>query len=133
MRILQGHTGPVRCVAYDPGGELLASGGDDHSVRLWDIAKGAEKKTLGEHTDWGKQISTLRHHDDWVRSLAVAPNGVLAASCADDAIVALWSLPRGKLQRQLTSHSAAVGQVAFCPDGNTLLSVSWDGTARLWD
>ena len=35
MRILQGHTGGVRALAYHPEGKLLASGGEDGCVVLW--------------------------------------------------------------------------------------------------
>jgi WD40 repeat protein len=32
-----GHTGPVRCVAVSPDGALLATGGDDYTVRVWSL------------------------------------------------------------------------------------------------
>ena len=44
MLTLVGHTAAVRCVAYSPDGGLLASGGDDGAVRVWDLAS--------RHTVW---------------------------------------------------------------------------------
>ena len=48
--ILQiGHTGKVNAVAFSPDGKTLASGGDDRTVKLWDIQTGELKRTLVGH------------------------------------------------------------------------------------
>lgn len=45
---LEGHTGPVRSLAWSPSGRLLASGSDDGTVRIWDLQleTGNEMKQL---------------------------------------------------------------------------------------
>lgn len=40
MRILRGHLSAVFCVAWSPRGDLVASGGMDETVRVWDVQKG---------------------------------------------------------------------------------------------
>src|SRR4051812_41113999 len=67
MLVLHGCEGPVRAMAYSPDGRLLAAGGDDMKVRLWDLAS-------------GELLFTLSQHTDWVRALAFSPDGQLLAS-----------------------------------------------------
>lgn len=43
------HTGPVTALAFDPEGKYLLSGGDDRTVRLWDLATGKELAALAGH------------------------------------------------------------------------------------
>src|SRR5438552_12430957 len=64
---LKGHDGAVRCVAYSPDGRMLASGSDDSTIKLWDVAT-------------GKGRATLKGHDDAVQSMAFSPDGRTLAS-----------------------------------------------------
>ena len=47
---LHGHKGRVLAVAFSPDSTTLATGGDDQSVRLWNVATGQEMLTLEGHT-----------------------------------------------------------------------------------
>src|SRR5436305_1377462 len=46
---LMGHTDVVQCVVFSPDGQLLASGGRDGTVRLWDVATGRKRTVLLGH------------------------------------------------------------------------------------
>ena len=50
-RTLTGHTDSVLSVAFSPDGKLLASGSDDNTVRIWDMATGQELQILTGHYD----------------------------------------------------------------------------------
>ncbi len=127
-RPLQGHTDPVESVTFSPDGKTLASGSDDHAVRLWDISTPTRAHPLGD---------PLTGHTEGVGAVAFSPDGRTLASGSDDHTVRLWDTsdptrPR-LLGDPLTGHAGWVSSVAFSPDGRTLASGSYDHTVWLWD
>ena len=58
---LRGHSGPIYCVAFSPGGDTLATASGDKSVKLWDRASGKELATLAEHSDVRAVASAARN------------------------------------------------------------------------
>ena len=88
VRILElpaGAKPPVlTAVAISADGELLATAGDDHAVRVWSLRQ-------------NQIVHTLRGHRDWVRPLAFSPEGARLASAGDDRRVLLWDAAAGKI------------------------------------
>jgi WD40 repeat protein len=124
--VLQGHTAPVRAVAYSPDGSVLASaGGDEDSgdgseIRLWDAA-------TGEH------ITTLEGHTGMVTDLAFNVDGTLLASASVDNTVRLWDVISGTLAATYDDATAPVRAVLFKPDGTWLAAAGDDTVVRLWE
>lgn len=120
VRTLKGHTDRVRCISFNPAGDLLASGSADNSIILWDMETGTQMKTMTGHTDV-------------IFGLAFNSEGRMLASAGKDTDIKVWRVSTGQLVRTYKSHSAPVTSVFFSPDGRELLSGSWDATIRIWN
>src|SRR5205807_2482652 len=46
---LQGHSGPVQCLAISPDRKLLCSGAADHAIRVWEIPSRRLLRSLDQH------------------------------------------------------------------------------------
>ena len=130
LRRLKGHRAEVYSVAFSPDGNILASGAEDDTVRLWDVVTGKHKRTLKGHTT---KVFGVFGHSGAVYSVAFSPDGSTLASGSGDQTIRLWDVATGEPKGVLTGHTAQVQNVAFSPDGGTLASGSIKGRVRLWD
>jgi WD40 repeat protein len=111
----------VRGLAFSPNGKILASAGDDHTVRLWNVPAGT---ALGR---------PLAGHTGLVGAVAFSPDGKLLASGSDDRTVRLWDVRRRATNAVLAGHTDFVLNLRFSADGRTLASSGEDGNVILWD
>ncbi len=119
---IAGHTDAVLSLAFKPGEYLLASGSDDKTVRIWNLA---DANNL-------RHVRTLKGHASRVWAVAWSPNGQTLASAGDDGTVRLWNPNNGKSLAVLRGHQGPINSVAWSPDGQTLASGSSDETIRIW-
>jgi WD40 repeat protein len=119
MHLIQAHKGRVCALAYSPNGKLLASGGEDKQVCLWNLTTGAE--------------TTFRlSHTGCVCALAFSPDGKLLASGGEHSELFLWRTFAGTCTA-LAGHSEVVAALAFHPHGRTLAAASGNHMRLFWE
>lgn len=117
---LEGHTDGIRCVSVTPDGRRAVSGGDDKTLRVWDLGS-------------GECLRVLKGHAGTVGSVSVTPDGRRAISGSGDRRVCEWDLETGACLRTLDGHTFPVQCVSVTPDGRRAVSGSADETLRVWD
>jgi WD40 repeat protein len=110
----------ISAITFSPDGSLVALGGSDGAIHLF-------------QADDGKLLRSLAGHTATVTGLAFHPGGELLASCSKDRTVRLWNPATGQLAKTLEGHTAWVQGVTFFARGTHLASASVDRTIRVWD
>ena len=153
---------PIRSsLAFSSDGSLLASGSEDYTIRLWDVATGTPLRTLKGHeldiisvafrpdggtlasasgdrtvrlwdTKTGINRQTIKAPEGFMTAV-FTPDGGEVATGGMDGSIDFWDAETGAHQRTLKGHGWEVNSLVFSSDGGTLVSGSGDGTVLLWD
>jgi WD40 repeat protein len=157
------HDSPLVGCRFDPSGRYVFAGAQDNSIVRWDLESGQKTLLIGHKSwvralaftakeklmfsaDYAGHILAwlagaeepqpafiLGAHRGWVRALAVSPDGKTLASCGNDHLVKLWSIPDGKYVGELVGHACHVYNTIFHPDGKHLISADLKGVVKVWD
>ncbi len=119
LSTLSGHAWAVLTVAFSPDGQILATGSDDNTIKLWEV-------------NTGQLICTLVGHSWSVVAVAFTADGetLLSASC--DKTVKLWRVSTAEEIVTLSGHVDSVSAVAVSKVTQLIASGSRDKTIKLW-
>jgi WD40 repeat protein len=103
------HEGGIEAISLSADGARLLAGGDDKTIKLWDVAS-------------GRLLGTFSGHEERVNSVAFSNDGNRFASVSRDKTLKLWDTMSGTLLRTFEWQYGEIGSVAISPDGKFLVS-----------
>jgi WD40 repeat protein len=107
-------------LAFVGNGQVLASGGGDGTIRLWDVTSGKENKS---------KRMTVSGDPTW--SLACARDGSTLAVGSTNGVCRIWDVNQGKEKLVFDEHQQGI-RAAISKNGAWIATGSVDGTIRLW-
>jgi WD40 repeat protein len=105
-----GHSSTVYAIAISPDGRLLVSASGDRAVKLWDLGK-------------GRELRTLTAHMDAVSAVAFSSDGKYVAAGDMSQVIKVWNVSTGQ-ERSFGGGKGIVWSVAFSPDGKAVAAGS---------
>jgi serine/threonine protein kinase len=124
VKKLTRHDGAVVSVAFSPNGKVLATGGRDKTIVLWDAAS------------WEPRSPIPTDHTYEVIGLAFSPDGATLASvtgAADTCAIRLWNVATGDSAGTLGGATSGVYGLAWYPDGARVACAGRDKAVFRWD
>ena len=156
------HTDTVNSIAFSADAQLLVSGGDDYTFKVWDVSRQREIENLQHITDNsisqikavtfspnGQRLATAGvhvklwdtrnwkeittlRHDEWVWAVAFSADGKLLATGDASGQVNVWNLQSRQLIAQRQADSNAIYAVRFSPNNQILAGAGYKGQIKLW-
>ncbi|CAK93732.1 unnamed protein product (macronuclear) [Paramecium tetraurelia] len=120
---LIGHQKAVRCICFSNEGNILVSGGDDKSVRIWDYMKGIQ---IGEN---------LHSHSDGINSIEFSkPDGMIIMSAGKDGLIKQWHHSDNyRVSEYLPGHDGSILFMIISQDSQRIITKGKDKKIIQWN
>lgn len=112
------HTSPIYACAVSPGGEVVATVGNDGLLNLWTVPG----MTLDRSINCGAQTICV----------AFSPDGNRIATGSRDGRISIWGRADGKLERRIDASEAPISALLFSRDGESVFSGSSERRVDAW-
>ncbi|XP_061073380.1 autophagy-related protein 16-1 isoform X2 [Conger conger] len=122
LHTFDAHDGEVNAVRFSPGSRLLATGGMDRRVKLWEVVSG--------HCEYK---GALTGSNAGITSIEFDSAGSYLLAASNDFASRIWTVDDYRLRHTLTGHSGKVLSARFLLDNARIVSGSYDRTLKLWD
>ncbi|KAF7254381.1 Autophagy-related protein 16-1 [Varanus komodoensis] len=116
------HDGEVNAVQFSPGSQLLATGGLDRRVKLWEV--------LGDKCSLKGSLSGS---NAGITSIEFDSAGSYLLAASNDFASRIWTVDDHRLRHTLTGHSGKVLSAKFLLGNARIVSGSHDRTLKQWD
>ena len=116
---LPGHSDGISTIEFAHGGDWLATGSIDNTVRLYDRSFQLNR--------------TLTGHRSEILAIAFPPDGAMVATTSRDRTVRLWNAANGRPVATLTGAEEGAPALSFTPDGKRILAGTPSGQMMVWD
>lgn len=119
IKRLVGHQAAIFHIAFSPDGTLLASCGNDKSVKLWNGLDGSF-------------ICNFRGHVAAVYHVTWSLDSRMLISGSKDSTLKLWSVEKRSLKGDLPGHADEIFSTDWSPDGLRVATGGKDKKVRIW-
>ncbi len=129
LGVLKGHPSCVRALAlFDHDRGLVSAGREDGTLRIWNLPKWEDERTLTV-----EPVRALPPHPAWLHDVAVAPQTKLAVVAGRNGAIRQVNLETGNVERTFDGHEGRVWSICFSPDGQHIATAGEDQTIRIWN
>ncbi|HEX7378932.1 MAG TPA: c-type cytochrome domain-containing protein [Pirellulales bacterium] len=120
VKVLANMTDNALDVQFNPAGDKLAACSADRSIRIFNVASGAQEKIIEDHADW-------------VMGIAWSPDGTKLASASRDKTAKVFDAAKGESLATFPGHQEVVYGVSFSADGAQVFTGGGNKIVSVWN